>query len=63
MELAVQGMTCEGCASAVKRTVGRAAPKAAVKVDLAGGRVQVDGEADRAAVVAAIEKAGYTVAG
>jgi copper chaperone len=62
MELTVQGMTCEGCANAVRRSVGRAAPDARIEVDLAHGRVTVDGKADRAAVVTAIEKAGYAVA-
>jgi len=62
MELKVQGMTCEGCAGAVRRSVGQAAPDAKVAVDLQQGRVTVDGKADRQAVVAAIEKAGFTVA-
>lgn len=61
MELKVQGMTCEGCAGAVRRSVGHAAPAAKVAVDLASGLVTVDGEADEAAVIAAIEKAGYAV--
>lgn len=63
MDLIVQGMTCEGCASAVRRSVAKAAPRASVEVELAGGRVRIAGDADRAAVVQAIEKAGYTVAG
>ena len=62
MELDVQGMTCEGCANAVRRSVGRAAPQATVAVDLAHGRVTVDGTDDKAAVVTAIEKAGFKVA-
>ena len=62
MELTVKGMTCEGCAQAVRRSVGRAAPEAKVEVDLALGRVTVQGKADKAAVVTAIEKAGYAVA-
>lgn len=62
MELSVQGMTCEGCANAVRRSVGRAAPDAKVAVDLAQGRVTVDGSDDKAAIVSAIEKAGFKVA-
>lgn len=62
MELKVQGMTCEGCVNAVRRSVGHAAPDAKVEVDLKQGRVTVDGDVDRKAVVAAIEKAGFAVA-
>lgn len=62
MQLKVQGMTCEGCANAVRRSVARVAPDARVAIDLASGRVTVDGRADEAAVIAAIEKAGYDVA-
>lgn len=60
MEFQVQGMTCGGCAEAVKRAVRKAAP--GVEVDLAGGRVTVSpsGAApDAAAVAAAIDKAGF----
>jgi copper chaperone len=63
MDLLVRGMTCDGCANAVRRSVAKAAPGATVNVELAGGRVRIEGDADRKAVVAAIEKAGYTVAG
>ncbi|MCC6470197.1 MAG: heavy-metal-associated domain-containing protein [Alphaproteobacteria bacterium] len=62
MDLLVQGMTCEGCAGAVRRSVAKVAPDAKVKVELKAGKVQVEGKADRAAVIAAIEKAGFSVA-
>jgi copper chaperone len=62
MNLLIKGMTCEGCANAVRRSVANAAPEASVEVDLTGGRVRVEGKAERAAVVAAIEKAGFAVA-
>jgi copper chaperone len=61
MEIMVEGMTCDGCAAAVKRAAEAAAPGAAVRVDLRAGRVSVDGKADAAAVAAAIRRAGYTV--
>ncbi|MGK9235161.1 heavy-metal-associated domain-containing protein [Inquilinus limosus] len=62
MELKVEGMTCGGCAEAVKRAVRAVAPGAEVAVDLAGGRVTVSpsGAApDAAAVAAAIDRAGF----
>ncbi|MGQ0674495.1 MAG: cation transporter [Rhodospirillales bacterium] len=62
MDITVKGMSCEGCAAAVKRAAEAAAPGAAVKVDLRAGRVSLAGKAERAAVAAAIERAGYAVA-
>jgi copper chaperone len=62
MDILVQGMTCDGCANAVRRSVAKAAPGATVKVELAGGIVRIEGTADRVAVIAAIEKAGFAVA-
>lgn len=62
MELIVKGMHCEGCVGAVRRFVAAVAPGAKVQVDLGSGRVSVTGEAERHAVIAAIERAGYTIA-
>ena len=39
LRLKVSGMTCDGCASAVKRAIGRVSSDAKVAVDLAGGEV------------------------
>lgn len=63
MEITVKGMTCQGCAVAVKRAVEASSPGADVRVDLAAGRVTVEGKAEPAKVAAAIERAGYAVAG
>ena len=63
MELTVKGMHCEGCIGAVRRFVAAAAPRAQVRVDLGSGRVSITGEAERQAVIAAIERAGYLVEG
>ena len=63
MELTVKGMHCEGCAGAVRRFVAAAAPRTKVRVDLGSGRVSIEGEAERQAVIAAIERAGYLVEG
>jgi copper chaperone len=58
--LQVTGMTCGGCAAAVERVIKAADRGAAVKVDLATGRVEADTTASAAALVSAIEAAGYT---
>jgi copper chaperone len=58
----VEGMTCGGCANAVKRALTRLDARS-VEVDLAGGRVTVEGELDDAAVARAVEAAGFTYAG
>jgi copper chaperone len=56
----VAGMTCEHCKLAVTEEVTRVAGVAGVDVDLAGKLVRVHGtDVDRAAVVAAIDEAGY----
>jgi copper chaperone len=63
LKLKVAGMTCGGCASSVTRAVSAAAPGAKVNVDLKSGEVAIDGAAQRQAVIAAIEDAGYDVVG
>jgi copper chaperone len=58
----VQGMTCGQCVAAVTRAVKALDPQAEVKVDLAGGKVQVQSQQDHAAIARAIEEEGYQVA-
>jgi copper chaperone len=56
----VAGMTCEHCRVAVTQEVAQVAGVASVAVDLDAKLVRVDGTAvDRAAVIAAIDEAGY----
>jgi len=56
----VDGMSCEHCVVAVTGEVGDVAGVTAVDVDLAAKLVTVSGAAiDDAAVVAAIDEAGY----
>src|SRR3954447_14616683 len=57
--LEVTGMTCGGCVAAVERIIKATDRKAAVKVDLASGRVEADTATPAAALVTAIEAAGY----
>lgn len=59
IELKVTGMTCEGCARAIERVLRAQDPQATVAVDLATGRVEATTVAPIAAVVRAIEAAGY----
>lgn len=58
--LKVTGMTCGGCAAAVKRAVEAAAPGATATVSLARGEVEITG-GDAAAAKAAIVAAGFGV--
>ncbi len=55
----VDGMTCEGCVNAVKRTIQRLDPGAEVDVDLDHGRVRVLTRAQALEVSQAVTKAGY----
>jgi copper chaperone len=56
----VPGMTCDHCKAAVTEEVTRVAGVAAVDVDLESKLVRVHGtDVDSAAVVAAIDEAGY----
>lgn len=60
----VPGMTCGHCEAAVKQEVGALEGVDAVAVDLQSKLVTVSGAAlDRDAIVAAIDEAGYDVAG
>jgi copper chaperone len=57
--LAVQGMTCGGCATAVTRVVKKIDPQAEVSVDLPNARVNARTSADPHGLAEAITKAGY----
>jgi copper chaperone CopZ len=61
----VNGMTCEHCVGAVTSELTSLPGVTGVDVHLASGRVQVTSNAplDDAAVRAAVEEAGYEVAG
>jgi copper chaperone len=57
-------MTCGHCEAAVKGEVGKVTGVAGVDVDLGTKLVTVAGaDLDRAAIVAAIDEAGFEVAG
>ena len=50
------GMTCEGCAGAIKRILGKMEGVATVDTDVASKRVLVTGEASAEAMLAALQK-------
>ena len=61
----VEGMSCGHCVNSVTEEVGGVAGVTDVKVDLEGKQVTVigEGQVDDSAVRAAIDEAGYEVAG
>jgi copper chaperone len=59
MQFNIPQMSCGHCAHAVKEAVHDVDPAAKVDVDLATKRVEVDTQADRAKIVAALAEAGY----
>jgi copper chaperone CopZ len=61
-EYRVTGMTCAHCVRAVTEEVAALPGVTAVEVELATGRLTVVGDADDAAVAAAVDEAGYALA-
>ena len=59
----VGGMTCRGCVAAVTHAIERAAPGVKVAVDLAAGRVSIEGGLAADAVARAVEDAGFRFEG
>jgi len=59
IEFQVDAMSCGHCVQAVTKALKAADPQAAVVVDLAAHRVQVESQKDRAALAAALTEAGY----
>ncbi|MOA02319.1 Copper-transporting P-type ATPase [compost metagenome] len=59
IELNVQDMTCGACVKHVTAALSPLPGVAAVEVDLQAGRVRVSGTPDNAALIAALDEAGY----
>lgn len=57
--LDIEGMTCGHCQAAVKKALEKVEGVRAAQVDLAAGRATVEGAADLAALIAAVEDEGY----
>jgi copper chaperone len=62
LEFNVPAMSCGHCVRAVTDAVHEVDPKAQVQVDLGRKKVQVQTEAARSAVAAALTEAGYAPA-
>lgn len=62
IELTVTDMSCNGCEQAVEDALAEVSGVESADADHEGDRVTVEGDADRDAIVGAIEDAGYTVA-
>jgi copper chaperone len=62
--ITVEGMTCGHCVAAVREEISQLPGVTAVEVDLDSGRVEVAaaGPIDAAALAAAVDEAGYSIA-
>ncbi len=58
----VGGMSCEGCLRSVTKAIEAAIPGASVEVDLAAGRVSVEG-GEASQVAQAVDDAGFEYGG
>ncbi len=63
--ITVAGMSCGGCASSVRAELTTVPGIIDVDIDISSGTVTIDSEApvDAAAIRAAVEEAGYQLAG
>jgi copper chaperone len=59
IELHVTGMTCDHCVRSVTKALLAVPGVEKVSVSLATGRTDIDGTADPAALVRAVEEEGY----
>ncbi|WP_407291449.1 heavy-metal-associated domain-containing protein [Stutzerimonas zhaodongensis] len=58
-QLQVQGMTCGACVRHVTQALNTLTGVDSVEVDLQSGLVRVDGNPDKAQLIAALHDAGY----
>lgn len=58
----VQGMTCGHCERAVTQAVQAVDAQAQIKIERAANRVEIDSQASREALSAAMVEEGYKVA-
>ncbi len=59
-ELKIEGMTCGHCQKSVQDALQGVEGVREVQVDLASGQARVEGDADTARLVAAVEAEGYS---
>lgn len=63
LTLSITGMTCGGCVAAVRNVLTRQAGVTDVQVDVGSATLKYDeSKVDEKALVAAIERAGFTAA-
>ena len=64
LRLRIEGMGCDGCVAAVDEALRALPGVSRVRIDLAAGTAEVEVERpiDRAALVAAVDGAGYDAA-
>jgi copper chaperone len=56
----VPDMECDGCVRSITAAIGRVAPGAVVRADLARKRVEVDGAASAETLAEAMRDAGFS---
>ncbi len=61
IKLEVDGIHCGSCANRITKAIQTLGPGARVNVNIEAGTVEVDAAIDRAAIVNAIEDAGYSL--
>lgn len=61
-EFNIGAMSCSHCVAVITKTVQQLDPQARVEVDLASKKVKVESGQARAAIVQALDEAGYTPA-
>ena len=59
LSLSVSGMSCEGCAKAVKRLVLKKDPQAEVEVDLSAAAAKIVSDQSSTVFTEALTQAGY----
>lgn len=57
--LNVTGMTCQNCVKHVREALAAVPGATRVEVDLASGQARIEGPADPAALINAVEAEGY----
>ena len=58
-DLQITGMTCQHCVRAVTEALSAVPGSGEVSVDLASGRARISGQAEVAALAAAVVEAGF----
>lgn len=58
----VPDMSCGHCKASILEALGKAAPQAAVSVDLEARRISVDDSLDASVVVATLDEIGFDAA-